>query len=85
MTTARRIYLDGNSLGPPAPGTADAVGALVDEWERELIGGWDLLRFGFAPLYVTDDDVDEAFDRLSRILRQETWRRWVGASRPTVI
>ncbi|MET0903454.1 MAG: aminotransferase class V-fold PLP-dependent enzyme [Acidimicrobiales bacterium] len=37
----RLIYLDGNSLGPPAPGTADALHALVDEWERELIGGWN--------------------------------------------
>lgn len=39
--TARRIYLDGNSLGPPAPGAAEALRALVEEWERELIGGWN--------------------------------------------
>ena len=31
----------------------------------------DLLRFGFAPLYVTDDDVDEAFARLAEVLRDE--------------
>ena len=42
MTERRRIYLDGNSLGPPAPGTVEAMHALVDEWERELIGGWNV-------------------------------------------
>ena len=41
MTSPRRIYLDGNSLGPPAPGTAGALGALVEDWGRELIGGWN--------------------------------------------
>ena len=45
----------------------------------------DLLRFGFAPLYVTDVDVDEAFARLGTILREEVWRRWLDAPRPTVI
>ncbi len=44
----------------------------------------DLLRLGFAPLSNTEDEVDEAFDRLAPILRDETWRRWVGAPRPTV-
>jgi kynureninase len=39
--TPRRIYLDGNSLGPPSPGTADALRSLVEQWERELIGGWN--------------------------------------------
>ncbi len=37
----RRIYLDGNSLGPPAPATADALRAFVEQWERDLIGGWN--------------------------------------------
>ena len=37
----RRIYLDGNSLGPPAAGTATALAGLVDAWERDLIGGWN--------------------------------------------
>ena len=44
----------------------------------------DLLRFGFAPLYLTADDVDEAFDRLGKVLGDETWRRWLDADRPTV-
>jgi kynureninase len=39
--TPRRIYLDGNSLGPPAPGTADALRALVERWDDELVGGWN--------------------------------------------
>ncbi len=41
MTAPRRIYLDGNSLGPPAPGTADALRAAVDQWDRSLIGAWN--------------------------------------------
>jgi len=44
----------------------------------------DLLRFGFAPLYVTEDDVDEAFARLERVLRDESWRGWLDRPRPTV-
>jgi kynureninase len=44
----------------------------------------DLLRFGFAPLYTTIDEVDEAFDRLAAILRTESWRPWLDAERPTV-
>jgi kynureninase len=44
----------------------------------------DLLRFGFAPRHVTDPDVDEAFDRLAVVLRDETWRAWLGAPRPRV-
>jgi kynureninase len=41
MSERRRIYLDGNSLGPPAPGTAGALAALVEQWDRSLIGGWN--------------------------------------------
>ncbi len=41
VTDQRRIYLDGNSLGPPSPGMREALQALVDHWERELIGGWN--------------------------------------------
>ena len=41
MTDRRRIYLDGNSLGPPAPGTAEALRTLVEQWDDELIGGWN--------------------------------------------
>ena len=36
-----RIYLDGNSLGPPTPGTADTLRSLVQQWDDELIGGWN--------------------------------------------
>ena len=39
--TPRRIYLDGNSLGPPAAGMADALVAAVEHWDRSLIGGWN--------------------------------------------
>ena len=44
----------------------------------------DLLRFGFAPLYTTDDDVDQAFARLAEVLRTGSWRSWLDAPRPTV-
>jgi kynureninase len=44
----------------------------------------DLVRFGFAPLYTTDDDVDEALARLGQVLRSEAWRAWLDAPRPTV-
>jgi kynureninase len=45
----------------------------------------DLLRFGFAPLYITEEDIDDAFDRLGVVLRAESWRAWADAPRPTVI
>jgi kynureninase len=36
-----RIYLDGNSLGPPAPGVKERLASFVtDEWDASLIGGW---------------------------------------------
>ncbi|MFL6205558.1 MAG: aminotransferase class V-fold PLP-dependent enzyme, partial [Acidimicrobiales bacterium] len=41
MTERRRIYLDGNSLGPPDLGAAQAAAGLVHEWERDLIRGWN--------------------------------------------
>ena len=40
--TSNRIYLDGNSLGPPPPDMAERLAAVVrDEWEADLIGGWN--------------------------------------------
>src|SRR5579875_85528 len=35
------IYLDGNSLGRQPRGTAGALGAVLDQWRRDLVGGWD--------------------------------------------
>ena len=35
----------------------------------------DILRFGFAPLYVQDEDVDAAAAHLARILREGLWDR----------
>jgi kynureninase len=34
----------------------------------------DILRFGFAPLYVTGEQVREAVRRLARVLESEVWR-----------
>ncbi len=51
----RRIYLDGNSLGPPQPGVLDALRRLVDEeWGRDLIGGWNAHGWWDAPVRVGD-------------------------------
>ena len=41
VTAPPRIYLDGNSLGPPTSGTADRLRSLVQQWDDELIGGWN--------------------------------------------
>lgn len=39
---AHVIYLDGNSLGPPARQTADRMSRFVtDEWGAHLIGAWE--------------------------------------------
>ena len=46
------IYLDGNSLGRRPKATAAAVGGLLDEWGRDLVGGWD--RWADLPVTVGD-------------------------------
>jgi kynureninase len=39
--TGGQIYLDGNSLGRQPRATAAAIAALLDEWARDLVVGWD--------------------------------------------
>jgi kynureninase len=85
VVTPRRATERGSQVSLRHDHAWEVMHALIGEGVVGDVRSPDLLRLGFAPLYVTDDDVDEAFDRLSRILRQDTWRRWVGASRPTVI
>jgi kynureninase len=46
------IYLDGNSLGRPPLAATSAVMALVEEWGRDLVGGWD--RWADLPEAVGD-------------------------------
>jgi kynureninase len=51
----RRIYLDGNSLGPPGPGTAQRLASVVDdEWGGHLIGGWNDCGWWDLPVTVGD-------------------------------
>jgi kynureninase len=35
----------------------------------------DIMRFGFTPLYLSIDDVDEAVARLKRIMDEKRWDR----------
>ena len=42
LVDGARIYLDGNSLGPPPASALEAVAAVVrDEWQGGLIGSWN--------------------------------------------
>ena len=53
----------------------EVVQALIAEGVVGDVRPPDLLRFGFAPLYITDDDVDEAFARLAAgPPSTESWR-----------
>ncbi len=46
------IYLDGNSLGRQPRATAAALKARLEEWARDLVGGWD--RWADLPVAVGD-------------------------------
>jgi kynureninase len=52
VSPAGPIYLDGNSLGRRPRATAPAVARLLDEWGRDLVGGWD--RWADLPVTVGD-------------------------------
>ena len=44
----------------------------------------DMMRFGFAPLYLSEADIDRAVDTLSRIVRDRLWDDPVFATRQAV-
>lgn len=52
-----------------------AMQALIAD---DVIGDFrapDLMRFGFAPLYLTPEDIDRAVDVLARVMRDRLWDR----------
>jgi kynureninase len=52
VTPGGPIYLDGNSLGRRPRATSAALARLLDEWGRDLVGGWD--RWADLPVTVGD-------------------------------
>ncbi len=49
----RRIYLDGNSLGPPTQAVADGLRRVVEhEWGGDLVGAWNRRGWWDAPVRV---------------------------------
>ena len=51
-----------------------AMQALID---RGLIGDFrapDIMRFGFTPLYLDQDDIRAAVDIIEDVMSDETWR-----------
>ena len=35
----------------------------------------DVMRFGFAPLYISPDDVREAAQRIAKVMSERQWER----------
>ena len=49
----RRIYLDGNSLGPPTQAVAEGLRRVVEhEWAGDLVGAWNRRGWWDAPVRV---------------------------------
>ena len=44
----------------------------------------DVIRFGFAPLYTTFEELFEGVARFRRVLDEERWRRFAGEAGPVV-
>jgi kynureninase len=85
VVTPREPHRRGSQVSVRHEHAWEVVQALIEQGVVGDVRPPDVLRFGFAPLYITGPDVDDAFDRLERVLRDESWRRWVDAPRPTVI
>jgi kynureninase len=56
---------------------AEGYAAMQALIARGVIGDFrapDLMRFGFAPLYLDADDIDRAVDTLAEVMATEAWR-----------
>jgi len=76
--------LRGSQLSFAHPEGYAVMQALID---RGVIGDFrapDLLRFGFAPLYNSDDDILRAVDLLAHVLRDRLWDRPAYRARAAV-
>lgn len=57
---------------------ADGYAAMQAVIAAGVIGDFrapDIMRFGFAPLYLSHGDVDQAVSRIGEVMRGEIWRR----------
>jgi kynureninase len=74
MVTPRQPSLRGSQVGISFDNGYSVVQAMI---ERGVIGDFrapDLMRFGFAPLYVGFGDVWDAAEILAECVNAEVWR-----------
>ena len=74
LATPRDPEQRGSQVSLRFPNGYAAMQALI---ERGVIGDFrppDIMRFGFTPLYLDEDDVLRAVDTIEEIVVEEIWR-----------